>query len=455
MLAGRLDACGLRVFFDEWIMLGDVVVHRVEEAIRRSTSGIAVISPASIRSPQAMDEYAALYAASAERGMRFIPVLIGDIAVPPFAATRVWRDFRKVGTGEYDAKISELAAAILGQVTAGEPGVPRETFDAVLPTPPQPITEPDRPALVICYVDTDKVYGGQLTGLLRRSGLPVWSIGDLRPGEAYFRTIRGQLAHAIAVIVLMSPQSQDSDDISRMIIEGQRNGRPFMPILLHGECNFQLAHSWYLDARDGQLPGAAELAMLERLYQADVAGDPLDAAAVLPAPLTRHRARTVRVPHAASLDRLDRYLGEGELEHADLLTTALLLESVDRSADGWIGQPHGSGIPPELLAGIDGLWARHCDDRQGFRVQLGLAVAGAGRSLEFLRMSVAYGWCDSAGGTVPRYHQGFAARAGPGARAGFFPTLRNPQNEHYLDWYDQWAKTVLAVHLRLRDWAGG
>ncbi|MFC4034819.1 hypothetical protein ACFO3J_25615 [Streptomyces polygonati] len=60
---------------------------------------------------------------------------------------------------------------------------------------------------------------------------------------------------------------------------------------------------------------------------------------------------------------------------------------------------------------------------------------------------MACGWRRSAEESVPGTYREFADRAGPGRRTGFFPTLRNPQNEHHTDWYDQWAATVLAVHL--------
>jgi hypothetical protein len=457
-LAGRLAGHGLEVFFDQWsVQPGDVVVHRLEQALRESASGIAVVSPAWVVLPRALEEYAALIQSAADRGLRFIPVLLGDVDLPPFAANRVWRDFRNVHGRAYEDKVSELAAVISGQVPGEDDelaAVPGENLAAALRAPPRPVTEPDQRAFVVCYAADDVGYGAQLAGQLRQAGLPVWSVGDLRPGDAHFWKIRQQLAYAVAIIVLMSPQSQDSDDITRMILEGLRNGRPFVPVLLRGEPNYHLASTWYFDAHDGRPLGADELAMLGRLREAHAAGGQVDPAKVLPAPLARPPVRAVRVPPAASLDRLNGYLGERELEHADLLTTALLLESAGRLGEGWMRERHGRDLPLALLSGVDALWSRHSGSQQGFRAQLALAQARRGRHAEFLALSAADGWRDSADASVPRHYQEFAACAGLSGRAGFFPTLRNPQSERYPDWYDQWTATVLAVHLRLQEWKG-
>jgi hypothetical protein len=455
-LAGRLAGHGLEVFFDEWSVLpGDVVLHRLERALRESLSGIAIVSPASIVLPRALEEYAALVQSSADRGLRFIPVLLGDVDLPPFAANRVWRDFRDVHGQAYDDKVSELAAVISRRAPGDDDGlmaVPAENLAAALPAASRPLAEPDQHAFVVCYAADDVGYGGQLAVQLRQDGLPVWSVGDLRPGDAHFWKIRQQLAYAVAVVVVMSPQSQDSEDITRMILEGVRHGRPFVPVLLHGERNYHLANTWYVDARDGRLLGRDELALLARLHEADAAGRPAGPAQLLPAPLAQPPVRAVRVPASASLDRLNGYLREREFQHADLLTTALLLEAADRLGAGWIRQADGRVLPLDLLAGIDSVWSAHSHARQGFRAQAALARPRNGRPAEFRALSVAYGWADSAAASAPRIYQEFAGRTGSAGRAGFFPTLRNPQGEQYLDWHDQWTATVLAVHLRLRQW---
>jgi hypothetical protein len=451
-LASRLRDYGLRVL-GAWSMpTGAVVVHELDRMIHKSEFGIAVISTASLTARQARDEYTALVDASANQGLRLIPVLVGDVALPPFAASRVWLDFRNVHGQAYDDKVAELAAAILGRPLRDDQKGRQDSIRAGQLTAALPVTKPAQRAFVVCYAADDIDYSVQLIGRLRDTGLPTWSVDDLRPGDAYLWVIRQQLAHAIAIIVVMSPQSQDSDDITEMILEGQLHGRPFLPVLLHGDVNYQLAHTWYFDARDGRLPDADLLGMLRQLHEADAAGRQADAANVLPPPVARPAVRAVRVPRSAHLDLLDRYLGDREFEYADLLSTSLVLESANRLGEGWMRERDGKQLPLALIADIDALWSRHSGGRQGFQAQLALARVRRGRHAEFRALSVACGWQDDEGTSVSRHYGKFSKRANGGSQAGFFPTLRNPQSELTHDWYDRWVATVLAVHLRLQEW---
>ncbi|MGV9453777.1 TIR domain-containing protein [Streptomyces sp. NPDC003635] len=451
-LAGELVTHGLRPFFAEWsIEPSEVIVHRLDEALHASANGIAVISPAAVRSARAMDEYAALATASAERGLRFIPVLLGHVSVPPFAANRVWRDFSEVTEEQFAEKAAELAAVVAGRTARPGAAGAQDNLVASQRSAAHPVTPPERPALVVCYAAADADYGRALAEQLRQAGLPVWSIDDLRPGDAHFWTIRQQLRNALAVVVVMTPQSQDSDDITRMILEGQVHGRPFVPVLLDGEVNYHLAAVWHIDARDGALLDATELGLLHRIHD-DVTRD---RSPQLPAPRRGTAPRTVRLPPSAGLEQLRAHLAGGEWEHADLLTTRLVMESAGRMTEGWLSARQAAGVPRELLAGIDALWHRHSDGRQGFRRQLALAPVGGRRGPGFPDLGAALGWRDSAETAVPRLYRDFARRAGAGRRAGFYPTLRDPGHENDPDWYDRWSSTVLALHARLREWGTG
>ncbi|MEU0430069.1 TIR domain-containing protein [Streptomyces sp. NPDC006290] len=467
-LAEQLAGHGLSPFLEQWsIEPGDVVLHRVEAALRASAHGIAVISPASMRDARAMDEYAVLATEAASSGLRFIPVLIGHVPAPPFAAHRVWRDFSDATGREFTLKAAELAA-VIGDRPAPTDGTPSpDTLRATHPTAPRPVTPPPRPAFVVCYAPGDAVYGARLARQLLVAGLPVWSTEDLRPGDGHFWTIRQQLRYAVAVVVVMTPRSQDSDDVTRMILEGQVHGRPFVPVLLDGDVNYHLAATWYVDARDGALLDAARLDLLRRLYE-DV-----------------RENRPVRLPEAArrvpggagdpvpamtasaGLERLRAHLAEGEYEHADLLTTRLVLEAAGRLTEGWLRERHAIGLPLNLLAGIDALWTARSGGRQGFGRQLARAPARGRRPPRFTELGTALGWRDAPEDPVPRLYRDFVRRSapvgeqgGPGADSepgplrlpGFFPTLRDPGHENDPDWYDRWSSTVLAVHARLREW---
>ncbi|MFJ3670307.1 toll/interleukin-1 receptor domain-containing protein [Streptomyces sp. NPDC090106] len=448
-LAGELVRHGLTPFFAPWsIEPSDVIVHRLDSALLRSRNGIAVISPASVRSPRTMDEYAALATASAERGLRFIPVLLGRVAVPPFAANRVWRDFSDLDDEQFAEKAAELAAVIADRPgRAGRAGV-RDNLTAAQRSPSRPVTPPGVPAFVVCYAPADAEYGRALAGQLRAAELPVWSVDDLRPGDAQFWAIRRQLRAALAVVVVMTPQSQDSDDVTRMILEGQVHGRPFVPVLLDGEADYHLATVWHVDARDGALLDDTALDLLRRLRE-DVTRR---RAPRLPEPPRPAHRPAARLTPSSGLERLRAHLAEGEYEHADLLTTRLVMEAADRTTQGWLSARDAAAVPRGLLGGIDAVWAGHTAGRQGLRRQLSLTPAGGRRGPRFPELSAALGWRDAAESAVPRLYRDFAQLAGPGRRSGFYPTLRDPGHENDPDWYDRWSSTVLALHARLREW---
>jgi TIR domain len=111
----RLENEGLRVARDEIFMRpGDILVHAIEQAIRDSAHGILVFSQASVASGWVQQEYASLMQRSIQGGQRFIPVIIDDIELPSFAATRYYADFRQASEDTYDQRIAKIAEALRG-----------------------------------------------------------------------------------------------------------------------------------------------------------------------------------------------------------------------------------------------------------------------------------------------------------------------------------------------------
>ncbi len=111
--ADRLEREGLRVARDEVVLKpGDVLVHAIEQAIRSSAQGLLVFSPASVASGWVQQEYATLMQRSIQDRLRFIPVVIGDVELPGFAATRYYADFRHVSGTEYDRLIAKIIEAL-------------------------------------------------------------------------------------------------------------------------------------------------------------------------------------------------------------------------------------------------------------------------------------------------------------------------------------------------------
>jgi len=129
-LAENLHNSDLQVFYDEWdIGSGDVLVHKLDEGILNSRSGILIVSPASLSRPWVQAEYAAMMTRAVEGKQRLIPVLLKDAEMPPLLASRVWIDFRNVDGPDYLARIRELVRELKGE----RRGPPTRTGELSLP----------------------------------------------------------------------------------------------------------------------------------------------------------------------------------------------------------------------------------------------------------------------------------------------------------------------------------
>lgn len=119
--AARLRETGLNVAYDEVVSRpGEIRVHTVETAIREAAHGLLVFSAASMSSGWVRQEYAALMQSSIESGRLFIPVVVGDVELPEFAATRYFADFRGLDDrsghdGVYERRVDEIARALHGR----------------------------------------------------------------------------------------------------------------------------------------------------------------------------------------------------------------------------------------------------------------------------------------------------------------------------------------------------
>ncbi|MDX8029281.1 TIR domain-containing protein [Lentzea sp. BCCO 10_0856] len=296
------------------------------------------------------------------------------------------------------------------------------------------------PGFFLSYTQADAAYVQRLAEHLEASALPVWLDAKLRWGARVPVEIRDRLSAAPGIIVIMSPASERSEWVEREILEGQRYGRPFLPILLRGQRHFLLASTSFFDARDGRLPGAREICDLRELLE----GGPQVAR---PSPAVP----VASVPAETSLRKLRHALEEGQLAHADILTTSLLLDAARRLDKGWLRRTDGANLPTGLLADIDALWSKFA--QQGFAVQQARHPgpppgAPPGRHRDFLALALSVGWKGLRGEVSPVYEELVAADFFP---PGFFPTMRNPQLERFESWHDKWTDTVMAVHTRLRN----
>jgi hypothetical protein len=111
-LAARLRDEGLRVFLAQWIEVGLIEYLEKERALLGSANGVLMFSEATMNDPKIRDEYAALLQRVHSGGQRFIPVLVTDVDLPPFAGIRRPLDLRGPSLIDDDERIAMLVRAV-------------------------------------------------------------------------------------------------------------------------------------------------------------------------------------------------------------------------------------------------------------------------------------------------------------------------------------------------------
>ncbi len=111
----------------------------------------------------------------------------------------------------------------------------------------------------ITYSRADATYAGQLTEFLRGRGIPVWvDTSSIQSGARWSRAIRDAIANAVAVIVLMTQDAEESRQVENEIIYAESMGVMRFPLLLDGNPFFHLVSIQYNDVRDGSMPPPGE-----------------------------------------------------------------------------------------------------------------------------------------------------------------------------------------------------
>lgn len=107
----HLAARGVAVAHDV-LLPGDQRAHTVARAIVDSKQGLLVFSRTALDDGWIREEYATLLQRSVETGQRFIPVVIDDVSLPPFASTRSPCIFHGAADKDYERQIDRLLRAL-------------------------------------------------------------------------------------------------------------------------------------------------------------------------------------------------------------------------------------------------------------------------------------------------------------------------------------------------------
>ncbi|MGI5398387.1 tetratricopeptide repeat protein [Streptomyces sp. CA-135486] len=112
-LAENLHLLGLDVWLDQVEAVGGQrLLSRLMDGSARADAVVVVVSPHSAASGWANDELAAAVTTTD----RVIPVLLGDVDLPPFITSRLFFDFRRVASlSEYTHLVRQLARAVSGR----------------------------------------------------------------------------------------------------------------------------------------------------------------------------------------------------------------------------------------------------------------------------------------------------------------------------------------------------
>ncbi|MBA2695818.1 MAG: TIR domain-containing protein, partial [Actinobacteria bacterium] len=143
VLAENLHRSGLEVFLDRWeVVGGDRLSQRLQDGLSRASVVVLVVSPAAVGKPWWQEEFAAAMVQVVGGGQRLVPVLLGEVVLPPFVASRLYFDFRSLDSpAQYRSRFEQLVAAV-----RGEPGDRRPPREGGVVVPPG-VYRPEGPQL--------------------------------------------------------------------------------------------------------------------------------------------------------------------------------------------------------------------------------------------------------------------------------------------------------------------
>lgn len=108
--------------------------------------------------------------------------------------------------------------------------------------------------IFISYSREDRSYIQKLADKLDKEGFTVFVDDRIGVGDSWWKTIDRAIRSSKALVVVMTPDSQDSSWVEKEIMLAQKIGKPIYPLLLKGEEFSILIDSQYVDVTGARLP---------------------------------------------------------------------------------------------------------------------------------------------------------------------------------------------------------
>lgn len=118
--------------------------------------------------------------------------------------------------------------------------------------------------IFISYSKKNKIYTDELVNFLEKAGFNVWYDGRIDYGTSWQREIFEAIQNCAAFIVVMSPESYESDWVEREYLYADKLKKPQFPLLLAGEEFPFYVSNQFTDVRGGKLPPDNFLNRLEQ-----------------------------------------------------------------------------------------------------------------------------------------------------------------------------------------------
>jgi formylglycine-generating enzyme required for sulfatase activity len=119
--------------------------------------------------------------------------------------------------------------------------------------------------IFISYSHKDQNYVRELAVYLKNEGLSVWVDDRIDHGDRWWQTIVANIRKCDAMIVVMTPESEETEWVEREYFFAAKIKKPLFPLLLKGDCFPFFLNQQYHELRDGSMPPKKFIASLRRL----------------------------------------------------------------------------------------------------------------------------------------------------------------------------------------------